>query len=318
MSAKVLVTDYAWPDLDLEVAILRDVGAEIVLPESTDESSLVSAVGDAQAIMTNWARVTDRVIDSCPSLRIVARLGVGLDNIDVAHATRLGIPVTNVPGYCDVEVAEHTIALLFALARNVAIHHRATKNGVYDISLGPTMRRMAGRTLGLVGLGGIGREVARRAHALGLEVLAATRSSTEPVAGVTRVALAELLVRSDFVSVHAPLTNETKPLIGAAELGRMKRGAFLINTARGALVDHEALARALDSGHLSGAGLDVQDPEPPGLDRPPFDDENVIVTPHTAFVSEQSLRELRTRAATQVAARLSGHVPENVVNPDVL
>lgn len=317
MSVKVLVTDYAWPDLAIEEAILERVGAEIISAESANEATLVRAARGATAIMTNWASVTSAVIDAPERLQIVARLGVGIDNIDVDHATRRGVPVTNVPNYCVAEVAEHTIALLLALGRNVAVHHHDTKSGTYDISAGPPLRRIAGRTLGIVGLGNIGRAVASRASALGLRVLATSRACKEVVEGVQRVGLDELLKVSDYVSLHAPLSPDTRGLISEPELSKMKPGAFLINTARGGLVDHGALASALEAGRLAGAALDVQEPEPPPLSEPPFSDPRVIVTPHSAFVSEESLTELRTRAARQVAARLAGETPPNVVNPAV-
>jgi D-3-phosphoglycerate dehydrogenase len=315
---KVLLTDYAWPELDIERRTLAEAGAELIVAERTDAASLASLAAEADAIMTNWAKVPEAVIAAAPRCRIVARLGIGLDNIDVGFATRRKILVTNVPDYCLIEVAEHALAMLLALARKVGFYHHQTKSGRYELQAGPALRRIEGQTLGIVGLGNIGRELAEKAAALGLVVLATSRSPKEPPAGTTMTNLDGLLAQSDYVSLHLPLSDQTRRLIGAAELARMKPTAYLINTARGALVDHAALAAALAEGRLAGAALDVQDPEPPDLDRPPWNDPRVIVTPHAAFVSAESLANLRSRAARQVAVALAGGRPENVVNPEVL
>lgn len=315
---KVLLTDYAWADLDIERAILAEIDAELLVAASPDVASLAEAATDADAIMTNWAKVPKAVIERASNCRIVARLGIGLDNIDVAYATSRRIIVTNVPDYCLTEVAEHTIALLLSLGRKVAFYHLETKSGRYDLAAGPPLRRIEGQTLGIVGLGNIGRLVAQKAQALGLNVLATTRSRKEPPTGVQWADLEDLLVASDYVSLHLPLAADTKHIIGAHELALMKPSAYLINTARGGLIDRAALADALERVHLAGAALDVQDEEPPDLSEKPYSDHRVIVTPHSAFVSEQSLIDLRNRAARQVATCLAGGRPQHVVNPDVL
>ena len=314
----VLLTDYAWPDLEIERRILQQVDAELIVapPDAQDAASLAALAREHQvdAIMTNWAKVPSSVIDASSQLQIVCRLGIGLDNIDVAHCTRRGIPVTNVPDYCLIEVAEHTLALLLALARKVGWYHHATKAGRYALQDGPRLRRIEGQTLGIIGLGNIGRRVAIKALALGLRVVAATRSGREVPPGVTLVPLNQLLETSDYVSLHVPLTPQTRHLIGAAELKRMKPTAYLINTARGGLVDHAALAEAIAAGRIAGAALDVQDPEPPDLTVPPYCDPRVIVTPHAAFVSEESLADLRSRVAQQVVEKLTGGRPAHIVN----
>ena len=315
---RVLVTDYAWPDLSVERQVLGQIDAEIVLPEGKSEEQLQAAAQGVDAIMTNWASTTSKVIAAAPDCRIVSRLGIGLDNIDVAYCTQRGIPVTNVPDYCVVEVAEHAFALMLALARNVAHYHLRTKQGVYQLQDGVAMRRIAGQTLGIVGFGKIGRELADRARAFGMKLLATGRTPRDLPADVTWCSLEELLSRADFISLHTPLTEQTRQMINAERLSLMKPHAFLINTARGGVIDHQALAQALASGKLAGAGLDVQTPEPPDLSQAPYNDPRVIVTPHAAFVSAESLADLRRRAAQQVSDRLQGQVPENVVNPEVL
>lgn len=315
---RALITDYAWPDLDIERSVLGEVDAELVAAPSGDEPTLTALAAGCQAILTNWAHVTRRVIDAAPECRIVARLGIGLDNIDVAHATRRGIVVTNVPDYCLVEVAEHALALVLALARKIGWYHQQTKSGRYALQTGPALFRIEGQTLGIVGLGNIGRRLADKALALGLRVIATSRSGRAALPQVALVSLEELLHESDYVSLHVPLQAPTRGLIGAAQLAEMKPTAYLINTARGGLVDHQALAAALAAGRLAGAALDVQETEPPPLDRPPYNDPRVIITPHAAFVSAESIADLRRRAASQVAARLTGRLPPHVVNPQVL
>jgi D-3-phosphoglycerate dehydrogenase len=315
---RVLITDYAWPDVEIERHTLAEIDAELIVaaPGRQDVASLAALAKEHQvdAIMTNWAKVPQAVIEASPQVRIVSRLGIGLDNIDVAFCTSRGIPVTNVPDYCLIEVAEHALALMLALSRKVAMYHLDTKTGKYQLQAGPKLRRIEGQTLGIVGLGNIGRKLAEKARGLGLSIVATSRSQRDPLPGVRFVELDELLAVSDYVSLHVPATPQTKGLIGAAQLARMKPTAYLINTARGGLIDHAALCAALNAGQLAGAALDVQETEPPDLSQPPYNDPRVIVTPHAAFVSEESLANLRSRTARQVAARLTGGTPENVVN----
>ncbi len=314
---RVLLTDHAWPHADMERELLAAGDAELIVAREMYPASLAILAADVNAILTCWAAVPAAVILAAKRCRIISRMGIGLDNIDIAAATRQGIVVTNVPDYCLAEVAEHTLALIFALARNVAFFHRETFAGRYDRSLAAPMHRLAGRTLGLIGCGAIGRQVATRAAALGLKVIATTRRRESLGNAVAWVDLPTLLAESDFVSLHLPLSEGTRHVINADALRQMKPSAFLINTSRGGLIDHTALAAALAEDRLAGAALDVQDPEPPVLSVSPYNHSRVIVTPHVAFLSEESLRELRTRACAQVLACLHGQRPENVVNPDV-
>jgi D-3-phosphoglycerate dehydrogenase / 2-oxoglutarate reductase len=314
----VLITDYAWPDVEIERRTLAEIDAELIVAEKSrqDAASLAALAGQHQvdAIMTNWAKVPQAVIEASPKCRIVSRLGIGLDNIDVAYCTSRGIPVTNIPDYCLIEVAEHALALLLSLSRKVAFYHHETKLGRYQLQAGPKLRRIEGQTLGIVGLGNIGRKLAEKALGIGLKVIATSRSGKSRLPGVKIVSLDELLAAGDYVSLHVPMTPQTKHMLGAAQLAKMKPSAYLINTARGGLIDTAALAAALAENRLAGAALDVQDPEPPDLSQPPYNDPRVIITPHAAFVSEESLADLRLRVARQVRARLTEGVPENVVN----
>jgi len=312
-----LYTDFPWADIDLERSILAEVDCEIIASPDNKEATLARLAPGVDAILTCWAPVTARVIDAADRCRHIARTGIGLDNIDVARATERGILVTNVPDYCVNEVAEHTLALIFALGRNLAGYHLATKNGQYDLVAGLPAERISGKMLGIIGLGQIGKVLAARAAAVGMRVVGTNRSRRVP-AGVEWLPLDELLAVSDYVSLQVPLTPETRHLINRDTLAQMKPSAYLINTSRGGLVDHGALAEALAQNRLAGAALDVQEPEPPDLSQAPFNDPRVIVTPHVAFYSSQATHELRTRVAHQAAAFLRGERPENIVNPAVL
>jgi D-3-phosphoglycerate dehydrogenase len=311
---RVLITDYAWPNLDLERAGLAEADAELVVATKTDAASLAELAKTCDAIMTNWAKVPAEVIAAVPNCRIVSRLGIGLDNIDVAYCNQQKIPVTNVPDYCLIEVAEHALALLLSLARKVAYYHHETMQGRYQLQAGPKLRRIEGQTLGIVGLGNIGRKLASKAQALGMKVIASSRTRSGHEGGIEFVPLETLIQQSDYISLHTPLSPENRHSWNAQRFAMMKPTAYLINTARGGLIDHAALFAALEKGHLAGAALDVQDPEPPDLTQAPYNDPRVIITPHAAFVSEESLANLRTRVAKQVATRLLGGIPENVVN----
>jgi D-3-phosphoglycerate dehydrogenase len=313
MKNRVLLTDFAWPDVRLEEAELSAAGIELVVAPRSEAKTLIALACDVQAILACWAQLPASVIESARQCRIISRMGIGLDNIDLEAAGRRGIVVTNVPDYCQIEVAEHTIALILALGRRIAEFHSRSQSGKYHRDVSAPLRRIEGQVLGILGCGSIGGEVARRARGLGMTVVAATGGHREPPAGVVSVGLDELLARSDYVSLHLPLTAETRHIMDEGAFRRMKPTAYLINTARGGLVDHQALAEALARGEVAGAALDVQEPEPPDLSRPPYNDPRVIVTPHVAFLSEESLRELRTRACRQVIDCLAGRRPENVV-----
>jgi D-3-phosphoglycerate dehydrogenase / 2-oxoglutarate reductase len=313
----VLLTDRAWPSLDLERELLAEVGAELIEAPDGEEPTLRELAKSVDAIATCWAQVTGPVIEAAAKCKLVARLGIGLDNIDIETATRRSIPVTNVPDYCVPEVAEHTLALLLGLARKIPHFDREIKQGRYDLQEAGPMRRWEGLTLGLIGFGRIAQAVRTRGLAFGLNVIAHSQSGSDYGTGCEMVPLDELLARSDVLSLHAPLTETTHHLMNSAAFAALKPGAFLINTSRGGLIDHAALLAALESGRLAGAGLDVFDPEPPDLSDPLILHPRVIATPHAAFTSEESLHDLRTRVCGQIADILRGRRPENVVNPTI-
>lgn len=312
---RVLLTDRAWPDVEIEKSVLAEADAELVEAPETDEATLIQLAADVDAIATNWAKVTEKVIRGCPRCRIVARLGIGIDNIAVATATELGIPVTNCPDYCVSEVSDHALGLLLACARRIGFFHLRTKRGEYNLGAAPLMRRLSGQTVGLVGLGRIAQALTLKLRALGMNLLAYTPSGSDHGTGCRMVPLAELFAQSDYVSLHAPLLPETHKLVNAEMLRRMKPTAYLINTSRGGLIDTEALWTAIQQGRIAGAALDVFDPEPPDLNEPLYQDERVILTPHAAFVSAESLEQMRRQAMSQVVQALRGERPNNLINP---
>jgi D-3-phosphoglycerate dehydrogenase / 2-oxoglutarate reductase len=256
--------------------------------------------------MTCWAQVSAAAIAAPSDLRIVQRIGVGLDNIDVQAATARGSWVTNVPDYCTGEVADHAVAMLLDWARGTVAYDADVKRGAWNPAKA-RLRRVSDLTVGIFGVGRIGAATAQRLAAFGCALLGYSRNP-QPVAGVDFVTMADLLARADVVIIQAPLTAETQGLFDAPMLAAMKPGAFLINVSRGPIVNNHALIAALESGHLSGAGLDVVDGEP----HPPralIDRSDVIVTPHVAFSSDASLAELRRRSAQEVVRVLAGEAP---------
>ena len=308
------MTDHPWPDLSIERSFFDPASIELVDAPDASEETLAKLSRDVVAIATCWGEVTEGVIRAAQNCKLICRLGIGLNNIDIQTATELGIPVTNIPDYCIEEVADHTLAMILGLTRNIAFFHYRTKRDEYDLAAGPKMNRLRGQRLGLIGFGRIGRAVRERAVAFGFDVVAHTSSANDHGTGCQMVSLDELLGTSDIISLHAPLNQETGHLIDAEAIQSMKRGVILINTSRGPLIDSDALQAGIESGQISGAGLDVFDLEPPNLSDPLYQRENVIVTPHAAFVSQESVIELRERVANQILAMTRGETPENIVN----
>ena len=314
---KILITDYQWPSLDVERSILEPLPAELLVAETGKEAELLALAPQADAIMACWEQVTPAVVDAAPNCRIITRYGVGLDNIPVAHATARGIPVTYSPTYCLEEVAEHTVGLLLAMTRRLTRFDAAIRAGQYKGVPFQGMRRLAGQTLGLLGHGNIARAVAAKARALGMGIIAhdPALQSLPPEEG-RLVDLQTLLAESDAISIHVPLTEHTAGLVNAETLAAMKPGAMLVNTSRGGVVVLDPLHDALQSGQLAAAALDVFPQEPPDLAHPLFAHPHFIATPHAAFYSEESVRNLQTLAAEQVRDCLLGKTPGNIVNPD--
>ena len=303
MTWKVLITDHVWPSTDPERTVLEAGGAEVVVSPDGNEETLAGLARDADAIMTCFAQVTGNVVRAAERCQVIGRFGVGVDNIAVATATELGIAVTYVPDYCVDEVSDHVMALLHAWNRKIVLFDRSVKErGWGSQPLTMRMMRLRGKTIGIVGFGRIGQAVASKARAFGMNILAAdpfVDSATVESFGGSLVELDQLLGESDFVSLHTPLSDDTRNMIGRDELAAMKREAFLINAARGPLIDEGALYAALANGVIAGAGLDVMVDNVPSREHPLLALENVIITPHVAFFSQESTLELEQRAGSR-------------------
>lgn len=317
--AKVVLTDYVWESLDVEKKILAGV-ADLVPLQTKKPEDFIAQAADCDALLNTYAGpITADVMAKMPKCRIIARYGIGVDTIDLEAATAAGIIVTNNPTYCIEEVAEHTLALLLACARKVAFYDRLVRGGTWAVPPGKPLFRLAGATLGLIGFGNIARQVAVRAAAFGMKVLYADPFVKEGQFSEPgrKVELNELLRESDFVSVHPPLTPQTRKMINDDALSRMKPTACLINCSRGPVVDTEALVRALDAKKIAGCGLDTTDPEPLPDPHPLRGRDNVIINPHVAWYSETAMVGLQAGAPNEVRRVLSGEWPVNVVNKAV-
>jgi D-3-phosphoglycerate dehydrogenase len=316
-----LVTEIAWPSIEPEAKVLAGLDGELILAESGSEDELLMLVPEADAILTNWERVPASVVKAGKKLQVIGRYGIGVDNIAVEEATRLGIIVANVPAYCLDEVSEHAMALLLACARKVCHYNQVTHSGEWGIDKGRPLFRVQGKSLGIIGFGKIAQKLAPKATAFGMQVLVYdpyVDAESVRDSRCEQVDLDTLLTESDFVSIHTPLTEGTRGMIDEERLRQMKPTAFLINAARGAIVDQDALVLALEKQWIAGTALDVFVPERLPSDHPLLSLPNVIATPHVAFYSEESLMDLQVQAAENVAAVLSGRRPASVVNPEVL
>src|SRR4029077_3492690 len=263
----------------------------------------------ADAVLVTYAKLTRDVLMQLTRCRAIGRFGLGVDNIDLPTAKEKGIAVNYVPDYCIREVSDHAMALLLALIRKIPLSNKLVQGGRWEMPAVVPIRRIEGTVLGLVGFGHIPRLVAPKAQAFGMKVIAFdpfAKADVFKAARVESVDFDTLLNRSDYVSVHAPHTPQTRGMMNAAVFAKMKKGAYIINTARGPLIDEPALVAALDSGQVGGAGLDVVTPEPLAKDSPLLGRDNVIISPHTAFYSIEALEELQTKCASDVARVLSG------------
>lgn len=315
--ARVVITDCNHGTIAPEEDVLRGV-AKIELHQRNDEEGLLGFCLDADGIITQYGAFTRPVLKALRRCKVIVRYGVGVDTVDLAAATECGIIVGFVPDYCTDEVSNHAAALILALHRGVVRLDREVRVGNWQFRVAAPITRLAGQTLGIVGLGRIGLMLAEKLRPFGLTILATDPYRKDWPDWVRRVSLDELLESSDIVSVHCPLTAETRHLIGAAALRKMKRSAVLVNTARGGVVDTGALVQILYERRIAGAALDVQEIEPMPADHPLARLDNVILTPHAAWYSEGSIVELKRKVATAVRLALEGKIPPAVANPEVL
>jgi D-3-phosphoglycerate dehydrogenase len=299
---RVLVTDAEYARLDIEAEVLGTAGHELLTAQCRTPEDVVAAARDVDAVIVQYAPITAEVIDALPKLRLVARYGVGVDVVDQEAARARGVWVCNVPDYGTDEVALHAVAMLFALLRNLAGHDREVRAGRWDYQLGGPLHRPSMMTLGVLGLGRIGRSTMQAAapwfgRCVGYDPHLPERSWPD---GVERVALDDVFASSNALTLHLPLTEATRGLVDKRLIGRMPRGSYLVNTARGGLVDLDAVLEALDDGRLAGVALDVLPEEPPPTGHPLLSHPRALVTPHTAWYTEEAEAELRRKAALNI------------------
>ena len=320
MSSKptIVVTDYKFPDLALEQAAAEHAGCVLIGHHCESEAELKAAVTDADAVITQFARLSAPVVAAMTRARAIVRYGIGVDNVDLDAARQHGIPVANIPDYCIDEVADHTLSFILAMTRQVVTHTADLRAGHWRLAVPVSgMKVLRDQTVGLVGFGRIGREVAARLLAFKCRVLVYDPMVPEAEIqrlGALSVPLTQLLAESDIVSLHCPSTPATRHIIGPAALAAMKPSALLVNVARGDLVDTHALLDALQSGHLGAAALDVFDPEPLPLAHALRTLPNVVIAPHIASVSVTAVQALRQGAIARAVAAVRGQLPDNVVN----
>ena len=301
---RIVITDCDHPTIEIERAIFTRAGYEVELAQCRTADQVATAGAGAVALLAQYAPITDEVLAALPLVRVVGTYGASLDNVELPAAARRGLRVVNVPDYGVDEVADHTLGLILALTRGIVGLDRAVHAGTWDFRGGGELRRSSSQQVGVIGLGRIGSAVARRALAFRFRVVAAdpTRPAVE---GVRLVELEELLATSDLVCVTTRFDPSTRHLLDAAAFARMKSGAYLVNTSRGGAVDQAALVDALRSGHLGGAALDVLEREPITPDDPLLSLPNVVLTPHAAFYSRESLVEMKRRAAEAITVALA-------------
>jgi D-3-phosphoglycerate dehydrogenase len=317
---KVTITDADYESHEPEREVLSGLNVELVKFQCSTEDEVIRNCWDADALLNEYAPITRRVIESLKNARVIARYGIGVDNIDLRAATERGIFVANVT-YDVCDVADHTVALILSLARKIPWINQKVKEGRWDWREVQPIERIEGKILGIIGFGRIGREVAARMKAFKTEIIAYdpyAPTETFEKRHVKKVDLETLLSTSDIITVHLPLSKETHHLINEKRLKVMKKTALLVNTSRGPVVDEAALYKALKEGWLTAAALDVLEKEPPEKDNPLLKLNNVLVTPHMAWYSTSSTTEIQTKAAQEVTRVLSGQPPRNLVNKDVL
>jgi D-3-phosphoglycerate dehydrogenase / 2-oxoglutarate reductase len=319
---KIVITDYRFPDVGQERRAVEAAGGTLVAGQAVNEEQVAELCRDADGVLNARAPVTRRAIAAMERCRVIVRYGIGVDTIDVPAATERGIYVANVPDYCLDEVSDHALTLLMMLSRQMVPAISLAREDTWAVAKMPALQRLRGQTCGLFGCGRIGSLLAGKVSALGMSVIIHDPYLSDARAremGADRVSFDELLARADFISLHAPLTDETRHLFGAAAFAKMKKNASVINTARGGLIDETALIAALDAGQIFAAGLDVVESETSvtpvrtALVRHP----KIVVTAHTAWLSQQARALLQLRAIEQVLACLKGETPYGLINREL-
>ncbi len=314
---KVVITDCDHGSIEEEKREFGRIGAELILAQIKEEEDLIRVCKDADGLLNQYALLTRKVLEKLLKCKVIGRYGVGIDSVDLKAATDLGIIVANVPDYCVDEVADQALSMILALIRKTAFFDQKVKSNEWDFRQGRPIHRIKGKTLGLIGSGRIGLEVAKRISAFGVRVITFDPYLQKTPEGIELMDFDTVLKESDFISIHCPLNESTRHLLGEKEFQKMEKKPLIINTSRGPIIDEVALTQALTKRQVSGAGLDVLEKEPPDPQNPLLKMENVIIAPHISFYSEESISELKRRTAENVSSVLLGKWPRSWVNQQV-
>lgn len=316
MAEELVVTDYDFPDLSIEEDVLDGTDVELRGEQARTPEEVIEAAAGADGLLVQYAEISADVFEAIPELEAVGRYGIGVDSVDLDAATAHGVQVLNVPDYCLEEVPTHALSLLLACVRKVSMYDATIKDGEWDWTVGKPIPRITGSTLGLVGFGKLPQRLIELVAGFDLDVLVYdpyVDAEDIEAKGAEKVTFDELLDRSRYVSIHAPLTDETRNLFDDDAFESMREDAILVNTARGGLIDIDALNRAVQAGDIAGAGLDVLPEEPPDPDSV-IDHDSVVYTPHVAWYSESSIETLRRTVTEDVLRVVRGESPKNPVN----
>lgn len=317
---RVALTDYNFPNLDIENEVLAKEGAELIAKNCKTEDELIEHIKDADGIIDQFFPITRRAISYLNKCKVIAVYGIGTNQIDVTAASEKRILVVNVPDYCIDEVATHAVALLLDCAREVTRYNQLVKGGTWAY-MGLKLHRFCGKTVGIVGMGAIGKLVAKKLSGFDVKLIGYdpyVDSETMSSIGVRKMEIGELFIESDFITLHLPLTEQTRNLISTKLLGAMKPTAYLINVSRGGIIDETSLLQLLNGNRIAGAALDVLAKEPPEDRCPITSHPKTVVTPHIAWYSDESYKELRFKVAQSVADVLNGRTPRSIVNKNII
>lgn len=313
---KVVITDHNYMDFTEERKMFEEAGATLEISQCTTEEEVIQASQGAIALINSDIPITRKIIESLPDLKVIARYGIGVDHIDVEAATEHQVYVTNVPDYCQDEVASHALALIMSLTRKIVLLNQQVKDGSWAFDAAAPLHRFSSQTVGLVSYGKIARTLSSHLQAIGFNVIAYDPyvEQANIDVDVELVSLEELMKRSDVISLHCPLVKETYQMINKEMFDLAKPNAVLVNTGRGAVIHENDLVDALVAGKIAGAGLDVVEEEPIDENHPLLTMDQVILTPHVAFYSEESMEELKQKTASNIVSVLQGEKPKYVVN----
>ncbi len=313
---KIVITDDRFGHNEEEVLAFKDLSAELVIANCSTEDDIVSVCRNADAMLVNQVHITARVIEALENCKVISRYGIGYDNVDIKAAEEKGIWVTNVPAYCTEEVAEHALGMLLCCVRRIPFKDREVRSGRWNLN--QPIRRMSGRTMGIIGFGSTGRAFWEKIQGFGFRriLINDTHIEKKLLPGMFGEAASfdKVISESDFISLHVPLKESTRHLINRQTIAAMKDGVVIINVSRGSVIDESSLIEALQNGNVSSAGLDVFEREPLPPDSPLLSLDNVILTDHSAYYSQESVSELKMRTAMNARDVLEGIVPKNAVN----